>query len=373
MKKILSLFFTLIFTIFLIPHSVMASEMTEVETRSTVTIKANVPDDFTENIAFVLEQETTQVRFSFALTAENGYTGSISVVGNNTYLASATFSNNEKYNIDLAEKYDIEGEEVELTFNVSPITYSVENDNAVNNNDNKKINIETEAPHGEEIDPDTGLPTAEYVIKNYEDKVSFMQDDKKFFSFLTTYSGAMFEKYYLEADPMNTEEQWESMKEIDRFNYYITYYMPYTKMMNYEFSSANKLIEELIAQKNILSQIENGDIVYDAIVEVWKWHYSYWQCTGTIYNFYNYYDGTNAGTPTVSETVKLTDKDKEEMAEIESEINEELEIETEKDNAVVTWLKENWLTATIFVIVGFAFLGVYLYNRKKNVYDENDK
>lgn len=77
MRKLKSVFFMcfIVFLFAVMPQTAKADELTEIDTRSTVIIKANVPDGFDENIAFVLEQETTQVRFAFALTADNDYTG----------------------------------------------------------------------------------------------------------------------------------------------------------------------------------------------------------------------------------------------------------------------------------------------------------
>lgn len=360
--------FGLLLIIFLltmiIPQVIYASELTEVDTRSTVIITANVPQGFSEKIAFVLEQDSTQVRFSYALTKDNHYMGSISVVGGTTYTASVSFPSSSKHQTNLAEKYEIEGEEVELTFNVETIKFSSETEE-----DNT---LATKTTHGEESNTEIDIQTADNVLNNYLEKVSFVQEDKKFFSFLTTYSGDMFKKYYLEADPMNTEEQWDNMKEIERFNYYITYYMPYTKMMNYQFDTENEFINELVAQKAILQTIDNGDMVYDAIVNVWKWHYEYWRYTGTFYNFHNYYDGTNAETPTTTEIIKLENKEKEELKEVKSEMEEEINLEKKVvsrkvANPFILWIKENFLTCIILVVTSITFLVVYLYNHKKNM------
>lgn len=263
-----------------------------------------------------------------------------------------------------------------MIFNVTAVTADSDDlESADSGEESSHVGESSEA-----IDPETGLPSAESVIAAFEEKVSFIQDDPAFSSFLSTYSGAMFKKYYLQADTAHTEEQWESMKEIERFCYNITYYSPYIAMMNYEFSSADEMIDELVAEKNILSQIENGDIVYDAIVEVWKWHYDYWQHTGTFCNFYNNYnDDINAGEPTASETVKLTDedkndRDKEEIEEIKNEIQSELaEENTENGNSAADWFKDNWLIVTILLVVVIAFLAVFLYKRSKNISGKTEK
>lgn len=366
-KKIFNTCFVIMLMVMTVSQNVKADELQEIEVISTVFIKANVPEDFTENITFVLESEITQVRHAFELTKENEYEGILCVFENRTYLASVYFPSSSKYKTDIAENYDIAGEEVELAFNVTPIVYSIENDEGKipNWNDDKMEVLD------DEIDSETGLRTAESVLKSYEEKVSFIQDDPNFSTFLALYSGGMFKKYYLKADPMNTEEQWNNMREIERFNYYITYYMPYMKIINYEFSTANEMIEELISQKNILSEIENGDIVYNAIVEVWKWHYSYWQHTGTFYNFYNYYDGIKSDKTSDLETIRLTEKDKKELETKELE-TEELEDTEYIDNPVILWVKKNWLTAAILLIAGISFLTVLLHNRKENIFDENN-
>ena len=113
------------------------------------------------------------------------------------------------------------------------------------------------------------------------------------------------------------------------------------------------------------------------------WHYSYWLTTGTFYNFYNYYDGTNAWVFTESETVVSTDTGEAEVSELVSDIKEEFEeikdkeadndeeaeCDVKKTNSFITWLKERWLTTVIFVGAGITFLVIYLYNRNKNIID----
>lgn len=89
-KIFLTMFFAVLFAV-MTPQTVTASEFDEIEVRSNVTIKANVPDGFTEDIAFVLEEEVTQVRFQYLLTAENEYTGNLSLLGNNAFLPQVTF------------------------------------------------------------------------------------------------------------------------------------------------------------------------------------------------------------------------------------------------------------------------------------------
>lgn len=366
LKKLLSMLLVSMFTVMLISKPVAASEF-EMEQKTNVIIKANVPDGFDEDIKVTLEYEETQVRASVTLTTENGYTKNLTVLSGNIFLANANFESIDKYDTDLEEKYSIEGGEVELIFNVIPAE-TIED---------IEENTEIESSHGEEmeIDPLTGLPTPESVIKNFEKKVSFIEDDSNFDSFLAVYSGPMLKNAYMESDAMNTEESWNAMNETERFIYYISYRMPYMSMTRREFDNVNDFIEEeLISQRQRLNQIENGDIVYEAIVDVWEWQYDYWQHTGSIFNFFNYYDGLNAGTPTESESeaVKLTEK--EEMEEVKEEITKELNEETEKeDNPAVKWIKENWLTGTILIVAGVSFLVVHLISKKKNLSVGNEK
>ncbi|MBQ3514986.1 MAG: hypothetical protein IJA32_14520 [Lachnospiraceae bacterium] len=345
-----------------ISKPVIAGQTTtfEVEQKTNVVVKANVPDGFNEEIKVTLEYEETQVRATVTLTTENGYTKNLTVLSDNTFLASADFQSTDTYGTDLAEKYDIEGEEVELIFNVIPAdTKTIE----------ENTEIEIFQDEEMEIDPSTGLPTAESVIKNFEEKVAFIENDSNFDSFLALYSGPMFKEYYLEADSMNTEEQWNNMKEIERFVYYITYIKPFSKMINYEYANTNEFIEELTGEKQRLEQRENGDVVYDAIVDVWEWQYAYWQHTGSIYNFFNDYDDSNAGTPTESEAVKLTENEKEEMEEIEEikkEIQEELDEESKKKETENQGNVMIVVVCIIFILAVVSGLVIFMKNRKSN-------
>lgn len=159
LKKLLSIFLICIIIFFTVPCHVMASEAgTDIDTMATVTIKANVPNGFRDEIVFTLERKLTQIRYSVSLVPENNYTESVSLVSGksperNSYTASVLFPNSsDEYNTDIAENYNIKGEKVELVFNVSPVTYSTENSN---------INENNETTHGDENkdsdkDPDTG-------------------------------------------------------------------------------------------------------------------------------------------------------------------------------------------------------------------------
>lgn len=367
--------------VMLIPQSVSPSALTDVEVRPTVTIKANVPDGFTEEIAITLEQETSQVRFSYPLTAENDYIGSLSLARGGTYLASVTFQSSGKYNVDLAEKYEIAGTDVELIFNVTPITYSIESDETTD--DSNETNVETEVNHGEEIDEITGLPTGESVLKNFKEKVSFIENDTNFDSFLRLYSGGMFKNYYLEADYINTEEKWDNMNETERFIYHTIYISPHSSMMNYEFANKNEFVDELVAEKQLLGKIEKGDIVYDAIVDVWEWHYDYWETTGTFYNFFNPYDGIKADTGASSETVTLTDNDfVETITEPTNTVESETVVKepTAEPETKDEFVKEEisiplapWLAVIILIVTGMACLVMYLRRKKKISHDNNVK
>ncbi len=380
--------------------NIKADELNVVPVRTNISIKANVPDDFSDNVTVVLEQKSTNVKFSLALTKSNSYTGNLSVVGDSTYNANAIFQNTSSFKTDLAENYEIKGTEVNLTFNIRKLTAVSNTDKTENtskdslsNQSHNDANNSTDAnktikPNGKsEENFQNILDKEENVINHYIEQVSFIQNDTNYTSFLSSYSGAMFQKYFLKADPLNTDEKWNSMTDFEKFNYYILYIMPYSKMMNYTYDSESNYVEELVSQKNILSQLEKGDAVYNAITEVWSWLFKYWQDTGDFCNLFKDYDYTSIKTDEASNTVVLEGNDtgspsptllttptpsvvaqNDKDSSVNSNTVKAMSRTEKKKNMLLDLVKNNAVTLVILLAAIIVLIVIIIKNKKNNYY-----
>ena len=351
-----------------VPHTVIASDVEPVLedaiVTAEVTIRAAVPEGFTDKLPFVLENTETHIRYAYSLEPGNGYEGTVNVLSGCTYTPIVTLPG-DNYKTDLADSYVINEENVELNFGVSFITYDA-------TPEGEGVVADT---HGEEV---TKNMDAQEVLETYLEKVAFMRENEEYDTLFMLSSCFTYKECFLKSDPMNTEEQWEEMDGWERYNYYVTYAFPRLCLLNHEYVSENASLKDLHPNQQLLLDCEGGDTAYNAIMEVWKWLYRYWNENGIAYNFYNYYDGINAGTPTVAEKAKVEElenmnkEDQEELEEAWKEIEEEIGIE-KKENVVLKAIKDHLLTIIIFIFVGIAVVIAVAYNRKKNVSDASDK
>lgn len=363
MKKIATL---IIFTfMFMLPIRTYASET---EIHSFIAIKATVPQDFDEDIALAFIEKESGATLQSYLTKANKYEGLVSILKDKEYTLDTYFNGMSDYTTSLPEtiiETEITGE---MEFSVSKIQYSIEESSNIDA-------IETTVSVYNDDILDIGIDSAENVIKQYNETVYIMNDNASYKDLLALYSGPMFEKHYYKADPMNTKEDWDNMSEVEKFSYYITYYMPYTKMMNYTYNSEEEYIGELDTVHTLLAQAADGEKVYQALCEVWRWHYKYWQRTGIFYNFYSRLDGVNEMEEREVITEVLTKEDKEELNEIKEEIeNSGIEVKTDnvnaeeapqiKENPILEFVKSNIITLLVLVVAGVAFAVIKRRNKK---------
>ena len=325
-------------------------------TKTTVFMKANVPEDFNEKIAVMMMHEESQKVFELVLTHEDEYSNRIMVDNNLTYIISTTIP--KGYITDIESPCEINSGEVDLYFSVSSSSYD-KTENPI---------PEIAAKVDVYMRDYTELSSPEEIFKSYLESTSFLQEDENFASFLAVYSGSMFEKYYLNMNPMNTKEQWAQMQSMDKFNYYITCVMPYTKIMKYSYESELQFIEELAAQESMLKKISKGDEVYGAISNVWKWHYSYWNYTGMFYDFYDYIDGyytVSEDKLSISGEKGIDITDDAERGIITEDGTEVVTMK--KDNVVLFVLRNNFFSLTFIVILGIVLMGIKFYKSKMNI------
>lgn len=109
---------TIIVAFATIPQTVNANELDDMPVYLNVSISANVPDGFTQEIAFSLVNEM-DVRISALLSTDNNYTATIMVMSDSTYIPEVVFKSGGEYSTNLAEQYHTERENIEITFTVS--------------------------------------------------------------------------------------------------------------------------------------------------------------------------------------------------------------------------------------------------------------
>lgn len=300
---------------------------------STVVVKANVPEDFTEIIGFTLKAEDEERGTTVTLTKEKGYVEEMMcIMGGKVYETQYAFNNMEDYRVDLAEKYEINGLNVELTFNVTKIEYSIENPDAPATVTTLTPVASTAMPvedvDDSEYDELTGLKKATVVLEDFKQATSFMETDPNFERYLNKFNNEVYKNAYLDVDPMNTAEQWEAKSIYEKFTYYMCYVLEYNKLT---YLKADRNLEEYIeyfsSHKRIITNIERGDEVYAALEEVLIWYYKYWQVTGTVGNIFAGDNIVTVEEAKQEEVVKLTDSDKEDLEEIRAALSEELETE----------------------------------------------
>lgn len=397
MKKLITfLNVLLLLTVFLFPCApVYAGEVREVITYTEITISATVPENYEGELIVSLKSDGTVKGGGVVLNADNGYVASINLLGGNVYTTGVHYGNNGDWKCDIVEQLEVpNGEGIELSFTVTDGSIAnniiVEEEPEVTEAPQSSETETNNVPHGEDIDPLTNLLKGEVAIQNFIDKTSFIQNDDTYQGnkFLSIYDGAMVKKDYVECHSENTEEQWDSMSKYEKFVWKKVYRSPQLYM--FKAKSLNDFMEDAIAVETGLfknGEYTDEDIVYDALVELCEWHYSYFQVTGTVYD---YYHGAEYildeetqeivkiekeekvdATPAPEKVDELEELREEVMAELSDEEKEELGIE--KPNRILEILKRNIITILILIAVGIAFLVVKRKNRDSGIYDEMEK
>lgn len=337
---------------------VYAGYMELPDTYAVVTVRAEITEEFDGKIIVGLTQENTGVTFSVLLSAENEYENTLDVLNNDDYTLSARIEAEGEYKTTLPERCRVENSKSELVFGIS----------------RKEIAevIDGNVPHGEEHYNLSEVEEGEKIIADFFEKISAIVNDDKYKNFLELYTGDMFLKYYLDIDSTNTREQWNTMGSYEKFVYYITYIMPYTRLMKNKYTDVKQYTDELVAQKNMLNSIEGGDDIFNAIEQLWVWHYNYWTHTGTFYNFYDYNMEANISSQNNNARVLPPENDMAGILEKETDTLN-APAETDMENKTDSTDQESFIhllgrycnITTIVGILSVLFLVLYPQIRKK--------
>lgn len=371
-KRLFCLLCLLIMAMAATPQTVRAVEIIE-DSYVTITFTANVPEGFDKDIWLKIKNSSTEIVRDLGLASSVDYTRPIMLPRNESHTIEV-FIEDGNYITDLEESYIFATEEtVEFTVSEAPAEQQEISSQEVPGETG------TEIPHGEETDVEmdelTGLESADSVWERFVNACSVMEDNPDYESYVNIFSGALIKKGYLEDKETNTEETWDAMTPVDRYILHMAYTLP----RNYLAKAKDE--EDFLSyldELRLLEDIEGGEQVRDAVIELWRWHYKYYLHTGTFYDFYADYDGEYEGTPLDgSGNTFQSDMDeiRQELSESEQEeIKEALEEEIphgeEKENGLVAWAKNNIITLSILVIVGVALIVVTILVRRKNMQDK---
>ena len=330
---------------------------------ATVTLKANT-DGYTDDIAIQLIDGNNKA-YSIILNSKNNYTDSLIVAKNNIFNIQYTLRNGSYFSVDgLDNSYTITGD-TNIVFNVKKILEESNADQIINQEEqqvatNNMINdVKQEA------------------IQKYQDyleKVNFIDGNSDYDAFLDVYSGTMFKNYFLDADSMNSEAQWDSMSKYERFNYYILYVQPETIITKAEVSQKSDFMKRLNSAKNMLETIPDGKNVSDALVDIWEWQWGKYEETGNVINFFEYFPKSKVEeNELLAQQGKDDSIDTEEIAHGEDENTKNEGVDNLK-NIIVKYRYE--ILLTMIAVIG---LFVLWYRKKREeeakellLVDEND-
>lgn len=312
---------------------------------TTLTIKADV-SDYNGEIAFVFEQDNG-FKYNVLLTKDENYTNTIDIVGNMEYKAEATIKNNNgKYKIEgLSEKYNVKGKNVEIKFKVKKIDLQV--------TENTQVDSTTK------VKEDNKLLDKETVYNNYIKAVEFIETDDNYSNFLKLYNNDIMKSYFLEADTLNTEDDWKQMSDFEKWNYYILFVRTKTLIMGENaVESESELLNNLGSESALLSNIENGNKVIEAVKTVWCWEWENWEKTGEFINIYDEY----SEKPIEKHNAKELNDKKDNSNKNKNKNNE---------SGLFNGLKNNIFSLLILLIVGIATICVVIIRKRKN-YDNEE-
>lgn len=349
MKNIFKYFITIILTLFLsvsFSSNVYATETSNEFT--ALTVKANA-SDYDGDIAFTFTQDNG-FNYNVLLTKAENYTATIDIVGDIEYGAKATLKkDSSKFKIEgLDNKYKVTGKNVEITFKVIKEEFKLaENTNDNNTTNNNTTNNTTNSNNLDRND----------IYKKYIDEVSFIENNSDYETFLKLYTNDIMKDYFLKADSLNTLEDWDKMSDFEKWNYYILFVRPKTIIMANTVDNEDSFLKQLTSEELLLSEINDGDKVIEAVKSVWKWEWKQWSENGEFVNLYDEY--TSGSAEKYSET-ELTDVDNEDNKE-----------EVKEENGLVKGIKSNIISILILIAVGIATIIVIVLRRRKN-YDNID-
>lgn len=242
-----------------------------------------------------------------------------------------------------------------FTFAIVTMTTLVQT-KVVKANDEVNLGDETEL----EIDKKTGIATPESVLENYLKKVEFIEGNTSFEENCYIYwESDVFKNIFL--NDGNTTEEWENMTHLEKFNYHMIVDEPQKYNFVDEEDFVTKLSENAM---RLLKYVEDGEVICNALEDVWRWQYQYYILYGTTYDFYNMdiqIDNSEKMEETIDIEEELSESDMNEVNQIKKEIENET---SKEDNFIISFVKDYTLTSIL--VIAACVIGVIVYFKKNN-------
>ena len=377
MEKVKKWFFCLLCVLGMasISRTARAAEILE-DPSAMITFMAHVPEGFDEDIILKIKNLETDVTVTLILADSVEYTRSVMLLRNSP-VSIEPIIRAGGYVTDFQDSYSFAAEDT-VEFHVTEDTGEQQK---LPGSESQGETTEAEVPHREEtdieIDELTGLESAESVWDRFVTTCAAMEGDPAVDHYYSLASAQLIKQSYLKDKETNTEEAWDAMTNLERYVLYQAYTCPKNELMRGADNEEDFLEELMETDKALLKDVEGGDVILEALEDLWRWHYKYYLHTGTFYDFYADYDGEYVGTPldgsgSAADVQSVIDEIKEELSDSEiQEIQEALEEENphgeETGNGLTAWIRNHVITLGILVAVGIALVVVTVMVRRKNI------
>lgn len=339
----------------------------KLETICTLTFKVTADKDFTGDIAVIMTDIATNKEYQFLLQSNKGFNSNdkFGVLANTTYKVSVSYPNTDKFKLLNSDATEIKSYHA----TASGLNLSWEMKAASN-----AIVTTTEKIENK---PTVNF-TANEMVNKFVEKTKFIEHDSQYKDFISGCAGAVYKNLYL-AEKGKTEESWNAMSKYQQACYSLLFLYPKTYMLgtnsNIYAADRNAFIKNLNIPNMLLKPTNKGDVVYNALVEAWDWHWNNWN---TKRVFINPFEGVKYDETDKEESLNDFELKPQEKKEIMQEIQKDSKdvkavvngIDKRKDlsnpDNFLNILKKNIITLIILVAIGIAFLIVFLKNKKKN-------
>lgn len=356
---------SLFLVVFLLLSMSIYSFATEskVETICNLTFKVNTDKDFTGNIAVIMKDIATNKEYQFLLQSNKGYSANdkFGIVANTTYNVSVSYPNSDKFKLFNADGTEIKSyHATESGLNLLWEMKAISKDTATitqKSGDKPKVNF-----------------TANEMVNKFVEKTKFIEFESGYKNFINLWSGAVYKELYL-TEKGSTEKSWNTMSKYQQACYTLLFLYPKTFILgtnsNIYATDRNTFIKNLDVPNMLLKNLSKGDAVYTALIEAWDWHWNNWS---TKRLFINPFEGVKYDETDKKESLndfELTPQDKKEIQKDIANTKEVVKGEEKRKNLAspnnfLDILKKNIVTLLILIIIGIAFLVVFLKNKKKN-------
>ncbi len=215
--------------------------------------------------------------------------------------------------------------------------------------------------------------SGEEIYGDFRKKLSFMEekpeDYEEYYS-VYGYQGEFAKIDYLEAAPTNTEEGWEEMSDFEKFAYDALYSNPKMYLMseNHAAETQEGFLNEIGLDFH-KTNVPNGEVIGEAIRDVWVWHWMNWEQNGIFINIFEPKDEeiqqrVDAVRGQADELQREMEEAREDLLEGMKDEDVDEGVEPEATSTASSILKGIIIGVAVLVILAVAIFVVRLRNKK---------